>query len=256
MITIKTKEDIAILREGGRRHAEILAALSERVRPGVTSAELNDLALELLKERGDRASFLNYTPRGVRKAYPAALCVSVNEVIVHGIPNVNPVTLKEGDVVTLDLGLTHSGLITDAAVTVGVGRISPESQKLIDVCRGALDAGIEAAVGGGRVGDIGFAIDAYVKEFGLSLAEDLAGHGVGYKVHEDPFVPNWGRRGDGPELKPGMVLALEPMVTLGRGRVTFDRDEYTVRTADGSRSAHFEHTILITEGKAEVLTSL
>lgn len=254
MITIKTEKDIEILREGGRRHANILRELAAMVKPGLSTEELNVRALELAEASGDTPSFLNYTPRGVRKAYPAGVCVSVNDVIVHGIPNVNPLTLREGDIVTIDFGLTHEGLVTDAAVTLGVGAIDEDSQKLIDVCRNALAKGIEAAKGGNRIGDIGSAIETYIESFGLGIADDLSGHGVGYGVHEDPFVPNRGKKGQGALLKPGMVLALEPMVTLGGDEVVFEEDEYTVRTADGSRASHFEHTILITEGEAEILT--
>lgn len=254
-ITIKKPEEIASLREGGRRHADILRQLAEAVAPGVTSDTLNDLAQKLVEEGGDTAAFLNYRPHGVKTPYPAVLCVSVNDVIVHGIPNVDPVTLMDGDIVTLDLGLNHKGMITDAAVTVGVGSIDEDSMRLIRATREALDKGIAAIRPGAHVGDIGDAIETHSYEEGFSIAEDLAGHGVGYHVHEDPFVPNTGEKGGGPLLKPGMVIAIEPMLTIGKGQVKFDRDEYTVRTKDGSRAAHFEHTVLVTEGGAEILTA-
>jgi methionyl aminopeptidase len=254
MITIKTKEEIEKLREGGRRHGEMLRKIAARVEPGVSTEELNAYALELINEAGDKASFLGYTPRGVRRPYPAALCVSINDIIVHGIPNVNPRVLQEGDIITLDLGLTHEGLITDAAITVGVGEVDDDSKRLILACKKALDMGIAAVKPGAHVGDIGFAIQMFAAEEGFSITEDLAGHGVGYSVHEDPFVPNTGRRSGGAELKPGMVLAIEPMLTLGTSKVVFEGDEYTARTKDGSRAAHFEHTVVVTEKGVEVLT--
>ncbi len=254
MISRKTKEEILILREGGRRHAEILNLLVARVTPGVSTLALNDYAEKLLKETGDRPAFLNYTPDGARRPYPAALCVSLNDEIVHGIPNENPKILQEGDIVTLDLGVVHDDLITDMAVTVGVGKISKEDQRLISATEEALDAGIRAALSGNTIGDIGFAIETVSKKYNLSLAEGLAGHGVGYSVHEDPYVPNTGRPGEGPKLVSGMVIAIEPMLVLGKGAIKLDKDGYTYKTRDGSRAAHAEKTIAITEGKPIVLT--
>ena len=254
MITIKTKEEIEILNEGGRRHAFILSQVAEKVAPGVSTALLEDYARELIKEGGDLAAFLNYTPRGARRAYPAALCVSVNDEIVHGIPNEDPKILQEGDVVALDLGLIHQGLITDSAITVAVGDVSPEERKLIEHTKEALFIGIKQARGGGRIGDIGHAIESFVRPLGYGLCEGLAGHGVGYKVHEDPFVPNEGRRGSGDLLKPGMVIAIEPMLTLGTDRIVLSADGYTYKTEDGSKSAHFEHTIAITDSDPIILT--
>lgn len=251
---MKTKEEIAILREGGRRHAAILAELARMVKPGVTARELDAKADELIRAGGDKAAFLNYKPSGAHRPYPASLCVSVNDEIVHGIPNETEKVLKEGDIVSLDLGLVHGGLITDAAITMPVGIVSPELNKLIRVTKEALMAGIKAAKGGKRVGDVGNAIERVALAHNVAIAEQLAGHGVGYSVHEDPFVPNFGDANTGPVLKPGMILALEPLFNLGGPEVTFDDDGYTCRTKDGSASAHFEHTILITKGDAEILT--
>lgn len=257
MITIKTQNDIAALREGGKRHARILKRLVQTVAPGVSSRELNSLAEKLILEGGDLPSFLNYTPEGAPRPYPAALCVSVNNEVVHGIPNEQEKIFAEGDIVSLDLGVTHHGMITDAAVTVPVGRVSPLLNKLIDVTKHALEEGISAAHGGAYVGDIGFAISQAVKGSGFSVVEALAGHGVGYRVHEEPFIPNVGRKEEGPILKPGMVIAIEPIVNAGLPDISFDeRDGYTARTIDGKPSAHFEHTVLITEGAPEVLTRL
>jgi methionyl aminopeptidase len=254
MISLKTKEEIEILREGGRRHAFILSELAKMVVPGVSTQALEDRAREMIKEGGDRASFLHYTPKGARRAYPAALCVSVNNEIVHGIPNEEPLILQEGDVVTLDLGVTHNGLITDSAITVPVGEVSEEDRKLIEHCKEALYIGIKAARGGMKVGDIGYAIGTFARKLGYGMAEGLAGHGVGYKVHEEPFVPNEGRKGTGELLRPGMVIAIEPMLTRGTDRTVLAKDGYTFKTADGSNSAHFEHTIAITDGDPIVLT--
>ncbi len=254
VITIKTKEDIKILREGGKRHAFILRELSAMVRPGLPVAELDRRARELVAEGGDTASFLNYTPGGASRPYPAALCVSVNEEVVHGIPNEGDRILAEGDIVSLDFGLTHKGLITDAAVTVPVGKVSPELMQLMDITKKALLAGIKAAKGGKRVGDIGNAIERFVLPYGYGVVDELSGHGVGYEVHEDPFVPNFGQPGKGELLKPGLVIAIEPMLNIGTHEVVLEKDGYTFRTADGKPSAHFEHTVVITKGEAEILT--
>jgi len=254
VITIKKTEEIVILREGGKRHTDILRQVAAAVTPGVTAAALNALAEKLIKENSDEAAFLGYTPKGVKRPYPASLCVSVNDEVVHGIPNEKKKILKEGDVVSLDLGLRHNGLITDAAITVPVGKIDATAEKLIETTKKALAIGIAAAHGGGHIGDIGEAIEKFVRPFGYGIVRDLAGHGVGYAVHEPPFVPNFGKKGKGKKLLPGMVLAIEPMLNEGTEKVVLDSDDYTYRTADGKRSAHFEHTIVITDSGAEVLT--
>ncbi len=255
MITIKKPEEIAILREGGKRHAEILRRLVEMAKPSIATRELNDLAERLIKEGGDEAAFLGYTPKDAKRPYPASLCVSVNDEVVHGIPNEQEKILKEGDIVSLDLGLRHEGLITDAAVTVPVGKIDEAAEKLIGATKKALAIGILAAQAGRHVGDIGEAIEKFVAPFGYGIVRDLAGHGVGYAVHEPPFVPNFGKKGKGKKLLPGMVLAIEPMLNEGTEKVILDSDGYTYRTADGKRSAHFEHTVVITASGAEILTS-
>ena len=242
------------MKEGGKRHAFILYEIAKLVKPGVSTQALEDSARKLLKEDGDKGAFLNYTPRGAKRPYPAALCVSVNNEIVHGIPNEKPRILLDGDVVSLDLGLTHKGLITDSAITVPVGKMKKEDEMMIKHCREALALGIKAAKGGGHVGDIGHAIESFVRPLGYGLCSGLAGHGVGYKVHEDPFVPNEGRVGQGELLKPGMVIAIEPMITLGTDKIVLDSDGYTYKTADGSNAAHFEHTVAITDGDPIVLT--
>ncbi len=256
MITIKTKEEIAILRECGKNLAFILQKVAEAVKPGVSTSELNDLVNRLAKEKGDIPSTLNYKPKGAKRAYPASICVSINDEIVHGIPNENPRILEEGDIVSLDMCLTHKGLVTDSAITVPVGKIDHTAQKLIDVTKEALYAGIKSAKANKYTGDIGYAVERVAKANGFSVVEDLCGHGVGYSVHEDPFIPNYGEKGKGDRLKPGMTIAIEPMLNEGGKEILIDKDGYTFRTADGTRSAHFEHTIVITSGGAEILTKI
>lgn len=248
------KDEIKIIREGGRRLAEILRKVAKEVRPGTSTKKLDRLAEKLIREGGDEPAFLNYTPDGAKFPYPATLCVSINNEVVHGIPSDKRI-LKDGDIVGLDLGLKHAGFFTDMAMTVPVGGIDKEAKKLIEITEKSLIKGIAAAKSGGFVGDIGEAIENFVKPHGYGIVKILGGHGVGKKVHEDPYIPNYGKSGTGPKLVPGMVLALEPMLNEGRDKVFLDNDGYTFKTRDGKRSAHFEHTILITESKAEILTS-
>jgi len=254
MITIKTPEEIEILREGGRRLARILRLVSDMVAPGVTTAELDKHAEQLIREGGDVPAFLNYQPSGASRPFPASLCVSVNDEIVHGVPNEKPQTLKEGDIVGLDLGLTHKGLIVDAALTVPVGDIDRAARKLVNITKEALAVGIKASRAGSTVGDIGHAIETFIQSSGFGIVRELCGHGVGHKVHEDPQIPNYGTAGTGPKLEPGMVLALEPMLTEGGEDIILGDDGFTYKTADGKRSAHFEHTIVITLDNPEILT--
>lgn len=253
---IKTKEEINIMREGGKRLAFILNEITNLTKPNVIAEELNKEAEKLIREGGDEPSFLNYTPEGADRPYPATLCVSVNDEIVHGIPNEKEKILKEGDIVGLDLGLIHKGLFLDMAVTVGVGKINKEDQKLIKATKETLDIGIKNAYEGNTVGDIGFAIGKFIEKVGYSAPYELGGHGVGYGVAEEPYIPNFGQKGKGMKLKVGMVLAIEPMLNAGDSRIVLAKDGYTYKTADGKKSAHFEHTILITEKEAEVLTKL
>jgi methionyl aminopeptidase len=255
VIRIKTKDDIQTMHEGGRRHAEILRALGEMVRPGMSALELEEEARRLIRAHGDEPAHLNYTPAGAVRPFPAALCISINDEIVHGIPNEIEKIINDGDIVSIDLSLKHKGLITDSAVTVPVGKVDDESLALLEVCKKALAAGIKAAQPGMHVGDIGAAISRVVDASGFSIAEDLAGHGVGYEIHEEPFVPNTGMKGEGEELVPGMVIAIEPMVNVGGSEIRDTGDGYTLVTADGSRSAHFEHTVAITEKGNIILTS-
>jgi methionyl aminopeptidase len=255
MIIIKTAEEIEILREGGKRLATVLYKLKERVKPGISTKDLDDYASKLIKEMGDYPAFLNYRPEGAESPYPASLCVSVNDEVVHGIPNAKKI-LKEGDIVSLDLGLKHKNLFTDMAITVPVGEVSPASRKLLEVTEKALMVGIEVAQGGNRIGDISHAIESFVRPHRYGIVDILSGHGVGRAIHEDPYIPNFGKAGVGAKLAPGMVIAIEPMINNGTKNVTLDKDGWTFRTADGKKSAHFEHTILITEGEPEILTKI
>ncbi|MGB2580514.1 MAG: type I methionyl aminopeptidase [Minisyncoccia bacterium] len=250
---IKTKEEIEILRDGGKRLARVLSIVRDSVAPGVTTNELDQLAEKLIREGGDEPAFLNYQPEGAHTAYPSTLCVSVNDEVVHGIGG-NRV-LKEGDIVSIDTGVKHKGLFTDSALTVPVGKIDDTAKKLISATEGALAAGVDAARAGNTIGDIGYAIEKYVKEHGFVVVEELGGHGVGYSQHEDPHIANYGERGQGLRLKPGMVIALEPIVNEGTRYIKLMPDGYTYVTKDHKRSAHFEHTILITDGASEILTA-
>jgi len=254
-IIIKTKEEIEILREGGKRLATVLYKVKEKVKPGISTKDLDDYAFKLIKEMGDYPAFLNYKPDGAAFAYPASICISVNNEVVHGIPKKEKI-LKEGDIVSLDLGLKHKNLYTDMAITVPVGEISVSSRKLLEITEKSLRVGIEAAQGGNRIGDISHAVESFVRPHKYGIVEILAGHGVGRAIHEDPYIPNFGKAGVGAKLVPGMVIAIEPMINNGTKNVVLDKDEWTFRTADGKNSAHFEHTILITEGEPEILTKV
>jgi len=254
VIKIKTEKEIEILRKGGKRLSSVLERLVSDVREGQHSSELEEKAKQYINELEDTPAFLGYTPEGAPRPYPCALCVSVNDEIVHGIPTENVRVFKKGDLVSLDIGLVHEGLITDTAFTVSVGEPDEKGEKLLRVGRGALQGGVEAAHGGSHVGDIGHAIETYVKKHDLVVFHELVGHGVGHSVHEEPYIPNFGKPGEGPELRPGMVIAIEPMIGEGSQEILLSKDDFTYTTKDGSRAVHFEHTVLITEGAPEVLT--
>ncbi len=253
MIILKTKKEIADLREGGKILASVHSALVKHVKIGVSTKDLDNIAIELIKKAGGEPAFLNYKPEGVSTPFPATLCVSVNNEIVHGIPKENKI-LKDGDIVSLDLGVKYKGLFTDAAITVPVGKISKADKKLLDVTKEALNVGIEQARVGNTVGDIGYAIEKYIKPYKYGIVKDLSGHGVGKYIHEDPYIPNYGKAGKGEKLTEGMVIAIEPMINAGTSRISVDRDGWTIKTADASRSAHFEHTVAITKNGPIILT--
>jgi methionyl aminopeptidase len=252
-IAIKSRREIEQMREIGHFTAEILLELRERARPGVTTGELDEIAASALEKKGLNSPFLGYAPGGVAP-YPAVLCASVNEEIVHGIPG--PRELREGDIISLDFGVESGGWHGDSAVTIPVGEIDAEAKRLIDTARDALNMGIERMVPGDRLSDIGHAVQCRAEKEGFGIVRQFVGHGIGREMHEPPQVPNYGRPGRGPRLRAGMVFAIEPMVNAGSEKVRVLKDEWTAVTEDGSMSAHFEHTVLITENGPEVLTRI
>jgi methionyl aminopeptidase len=247
-IILKSPREIAQMREAGRVVAAVLDAVAKAVRPGITTGELDRIAVKEVRKTGAVASFKGY------RGFPASICTSLNEEVVHGIPGER--VLNEGDIISLDFGAQLSGFHGDAAVTVGVGRIGREAQDIIDVTRAALEAGIAAATSGVSLGDVSAAIQACAETRGFSVVREYVGHGIGRELHEDPQVPNFGVAGEGPLLRKGMTLALEPMLNAGVWRTRVAEDRWTVSTADGRLSAHFEHTIAVGENGAEILTRL
>ncbi|MBI5878351.1 MAG: type I methionyl aminopeptidase [Chloroflexi bacterium] len=254
MIYLKRPEEIASMRAAGRIVAEILAELGKRIEPGMRTLDIELVATGILKARGAQSPFMHYPHHGNGPAFPANVCVSVNEELVHGIPGRR--VLKEGDVVSVDCGAVVDGWVGDGAWTFPVGKVSPVARKLLDVTRDALLLGIQAARGGGRIGDIGHAVETHVRSNGFAVIRDYVGHGVGRSMHEEPQVPNYGTPGRGARLQPGMTFALEPMVSVGSPKTRELRDGWTVVIADKSLSAQFEHTIAIGDGEAQVLTQL
>ena len=245
-IIIKSDDEIAIIREAGRVVAQVLEILRKEIHPGLVTRELDAVVRREFAAREATPTFLGY------HGYPATVCVSVNDQVVHGIPGER--VLQEGDIVSIDLGATHKGFVGDAAITVGVGRLSPKAERLIQVTEEALRKGIAAARAGAPLGAISFAIQRHAESAGFLVVREYVGHGVGREMHEEPQVPNYGPPDQGPILRKGMVLALEPMVNVGDWRTRRDSDNWTVSTLDGGLSAHFEHTIAITDGEAQVLT--
>ncbi|MFZ2151503.1 MAG: type I methionyl aminopeptidase [Minisyncoccia bacterium] len=254
MVKIKTEKEIEILKEGGRRLSCILDELEKMVRPGITTKDLDIACEKMMKEQEGIAVLKGYQPYGADIPFPAALCTSVNSVVVHGVPN--DYVLKEGDIVGLDTCFEYQGMITDSARTVAVGKISKEDKKLMEVTKQAMFAGIDMAKVGKTTHDIGKAVEKVLNEHGYGTPTILGGHGVGYGVHEDPYVPNYDMGKGGVKLVPGMVITVEPMLILGGTDdvYTDGKDGYSVYTKDGSKSAHFEHTIVIRENGAEILT--
>jgi methionyl aminopeptidase len=247
MVYLKTDEEIELIKLSGvvlgRAHAEV----AKLVKPGVTTAQLDQRAEEYIRDHGGVPSFKGYN------GFPGSLCISVGEQVVHGIPG--RYELKEGDIVSIDGGVFLHGFHSDSAYTYAVGQVSDRTQELLRITKESLYVGIEKAQNGGRLGDIGFAIQTYVEKYGFSVVRELVGHGVGRNLHEGPEVPNYGKRGQGAKLKTGMVIAIEPMINQGKRNVVQEKDGWTIRTADRLPSAHFEHTVAIHKGKAEILTT-
>lgn len=247
MIVIKSPAQIEIMRASGKILESVLDRLVENIRPGITTKALDDMAEALIRKAGATPSFLGY------RGFPCSLCVSVNDQVVHGVPGKR--SLREGDIVSLDLGVYFNGLHTDSGRTVPVGEISKEARQLIDVTEQCFFAGASMARVGNRVSDISHAVEELANSYKYGVVRDLCGHGVGAEMHEEPEIPNFGRPGRGVRLTPGMTIAIEPMITMGTHEVIFDeKDGWTVYTKDGSWSSYYEHTLLITEGDPELLT--
>lgn len=249
MIVLRTAKEIEIMRKACQISAEALQLAGESVKPGITTYEIDQIAYRYIKKQGAEPNFLNYN------GFPATACISINDEVIHGIPSKKRV-LKEGDIVSIDLGAKVNGYNGDNAATFACGNISDEAKRLCDTTRESLYLGIQQAVAGNRVGDIAFAIQSYCEERGFAVVREYTGHGVGTHLHEDPSVPNYGTAGRGQRLLPGMTIAIEPMINAGSKAIKCLPDGWTVKTLDGKLSAHFEHTIAITKGEPIILTKL
>ena len=248
-ISIKSEKEIELMRESGRILANVLEEIIGFVKPGISTLDIDKKCAEIIKGYGCIPSFLNYN------GYPATICTSVNSEVVHGIPNKNRI-LREGDIISLDCGVIYKGWQSDAARTIGVGEISKEAQNLIDVAKQSFFEGIKFAKAGNHLHEISTAIQTYVEANGYSVVRDLVGHGIGKEMHEEPQIPNFTQKRRGPKLEAGMTLAIEPMINAGRYDVYWEDDDWTVVTDDGSLSAHYENTVLITDGEPEIFTIL
>lgn len=247
MIFLKTDEEIELMRESNRLVGMTLGEVAKHIKPGVTTLYLNNIAEEFIRSHGAIPSFLGYN------GFPYSLCISVNENVVHGFPS--EYVLKDGDIISVDCGTEKNGFCGDSAYTFGVGEVAEDVKKLLKTTKESLYEGIAKAVEGNRIGDISEAVQSYCEKRGFSVVRELVGHGIGRKMHESPEVPNYGRRGTGPLLKKGMCIAIEPMINQGSKNVVFESDGWTVRTKDHKMSAHFEHTVAIREGKADILST-
>lgn len=246
-VSIKSEKEIELMRVSCKNLSVMFDELEKIIKPGISTWEINKVGEEIIRDFGCIPNFKNY------EGYPASICTSVNEVVVHGIPSKKRI-LKEGDIISLDAGMIYKGYHSDAARTYGVGRISPEAQKLIDETRNSFFEGIRKAKDGNHLHDISNTIDAYISKFGYGIVQELVGHGIGTSLHEDPQIPNFAQKRKGIRLQAGMTLAIEPMINLGRPDVEWLDDDWTVVTEDGSLSAHYENTILVTDGEPEILT--
>lgn len=252
MIILKTDDEIELLRQSNLLVGRTLAEVAKMIRPGITTRHLDRIAEEFIRDNGAIPTFKGF-PNPYGSPFPASICTSVNSQVVHGIPNDQP--LKDGDIVSVDCGTLLNGFCGDSAYTFCVGEVSPEVQQLLAITKESLYKGIENAVHGKRVGDIGFAIQSHCESYHYGVVREFVGHGIGKDMHEDPAVPNYGRRGSGPLLKKGMCLAIEPMITLGDRKVFLENDNWSVRTRDNSIAAHFEHTVAVGLDKADILSS-
>jgi methionyl aminopeptidase len=248
---VKTKDEIQAMREGGKILAETLLWLKEdKVQAGISTQEIDIYTREFFEKKKVKPVFLGYY------GFPAVICTSVNDAVIHGVPNPNTV-IKEGDIVSLDCGVLHKNMIVDSAISFGIGNITEEARLLLERTQKSLNKAIKAIKAGATTGDIGYAVESYIDQFGYGIIRDYAGHGVGHKLHEEPNIPNYGNSGTGTKLVSGLTIAVEPMITLGSEDVFTDADDdWTVYTDDGSLSAHFEHTILVTDKGAEILTQI
>ncbi len=250
MITkVKTDSEIQAMRESGRMLAQVLSLLESSVTGGMATKDLSEIAKSELRKLGGQPTFLGY------QGFPDVICISVNDEVVHGIPSPTHF-IRNGDLIGLDFGVTYQNMITDSAITVGVGQLEPKAQQLLETTRAALNSGIDVVKNGVRIGDISEAVETVLNSKQYGVVRDLVGHGVGHQLHEEPNIPNYGQKGTGQSLKTNMTIAIEPMATLGDFNIRLDPDGWTIRTADGSLSAHFEHTILVTEQGSEILTEL
>ena len=247
MIIRKSAQEIETMARAGRLVSEVLATVGENIRPGITTGELDEIAEKLIRSRGGVPTFKGY------RGYPASICASPNEMVVHGIPGAY--ALKNGDILSVDVGVTLGGFVSDCAYTFSVGPISDEAQRLLDVCQAALAAGIEQCRPGNRLSDIGHAVQTVTEAAGFGVIRSLVGHGVGRSMHEDPQIPNYGEPGRGPVLADGMVFAIEPMITVGSHEVVLHDDDWSISSDDGSLAAHFEHTVAITSAGPRILTA-
>jgi methionyl aminopeptidase len=246
MIIRKSAGEIDAMAQAGRVVADTLALLGENMRPGVTTQELDELAEEYIRSQGGAPTFKGY------HGFPASICTSPNSMVVHGIPGAY--RIEEGDLISIDVGVTLNGFVADSAYTFAVGAIDDETQRLLDVGQAALEAGIEQARAGNHIGDISAAVQRLTEEAGFAVVKSLVGHGIGRSMHEEPQIPNWGEPGRGPLLAPGMTLAIEPMINAGSSEVVVAEDRWSISTDDGSLSAHFEHTVAVTEAEPRILT--
>lgn len=253
MITLKTEEEIELMRAANLLVGATLAEVAKAIRPGVTTAELDRLAEEFIRDNGAEPTFKGF-PNPYGPAFTGSICTSVNDVVVHGMPNAETV-LRDGDIVSVDCGTLLNGYCGDSCYTFQVGEVDPATRELLRVTKEALYLGIQAAITGHRIGDVSYAVQSHCEAAGYSVVREFVGHGIGHVMHEDPQVPNYGRRGNGPQIKNGLCIAIEPMIAMGAKDVYLDADRWTVRTQDGKPAAHFEHTIAIHHGKADILSS-